>query len=51
MRAVQGQVYGLDFPAVLQVAALTGVDVHLVADILPAVETYIVIAWNPEREE
>ncbi|MDP3853151.1 hypothetical protein [Phenylobacterium sp.] len=42
-------VFGLDFPAFLTMAAIGDVDQAFVADILPAIEPFIVTAWRREE--
>lgn len=41
-------VAGLDYGAVLQMAALLGADPHLTAEVLPMVEPHVLTAWRPE---
>lgn len=45
-----GGAYALDFPAVLTMAALKGADLEFMADILPAVEPFVLRAWRPETD-
>lgn len=50
VRATDGGVFALDFPAVLTFAALLGADIEFVAEILPIIEPAIVCAWRREED-
>lgn len=50
MRASDGVIYGLDFPAVLSLAEHLDLDLPLVAEILPFIEPHVVTAWRREEE-
>lgn len=41
-----GGVIGLDFAAVLAIGGALDVDVTLLAEVLPAVEPFIIFAWS-----
>lgn len=41
-----GGVVGLDFAAILSLAAARGLNLRLTGEVLPAVEPYIVFAWS-----
>lgn len=43
-----GGVVGLDFPAILAMAAPRPIDLRLLSEVLPAVEPFIVYAWSSE---
>ena len=45
--AGMGGVVGLDFNAVYAHAAARGADLRLLADVLPAIEPFILFAWSP----
>lgn len=48
IRATEGGAYAWDFPAVLQVGALTGADLPLLAELLSTVEPFVVRAWQKD---
>lgn len=47
----RGQVFGLDFGAVMAVAAARGAPIDLLADILPDVEPAVVAHYQPQGED
>jgi len=48
VRATEGGAFAWDFPAVLQVGALLGADLPLLADLLGEVEGFVLRAWQKE---
>jgi hypothetical protein len=50
LRTAHGVVLGLDFGAILALAAALGADVHLLSECLPAIEAAIVRKMNEQLQ-